>query len=108
MCLGRALIDNYGSFALTLMYRAGPTENSYKLQVIELGRPVIALFDLEPGDCLAISVGRQSVELAGTTIGAVAVDEFTSLDHPFGVGHHYLPRVLLAARKIAPLGCPER
>jgi hypothetical protein len=51
----------------------------------------MARFDLKAADRLAVSVRWQSVELARATVGAVAVDEFTSLDRPFGVGHRHLP-----------------
>src|SRR5437016_14299233 len=43
--------------------------------------------DLEPADRLAISMCRQSIELAGAAVGAIAVNELTSLDGPFGVRH---------------------
>src|SRR6516162_4942408 len=52
----------------------------------------MTLLDLEPADRLAMSVRRQSVELAGAPVGAVAVDELTSLDGPFGVRHRRLLR----------------
>src|SRR5262249_48871110 len=46
-----------------------------------------AALDLEPAHRLAMSVRRQSVELTGAAVGAVAVDEFASLDGPFRVCH---------------------
>ena len=68
-----------------------PAENSHELQAIKLGRSVKALLDLEPTHGLTIAVRRQSIELAGAPVGAVAVDELTSLDSPFGVRHGRLP-----------------
>jgi hypothetical protein len=68
---------------------------------------MIALFYLKAGDSLAMSVGRQSVELAGATVRAIAVDELTSFDHPFGVGHRHLPTYYPSAKEIAPADCRE-
>ena len=69
-----------------------PAEDSHKLEAVEIGRTVMTLLDLEPADRLAMSVRRQSVELAGAPVGAVAVDELTSLDGPVRVRHVALPR----------------
>jgi len=71
-----------------------PAEDSHKLEAVEIGRTVMTLLDLEPADRLAMSVRRQSVELAGAPVGAVAVDELTSLDGPFGVRHGRLHRTI--------------
>src|SRR5262245_40222581 len=85
--LGCAFVDHHRRFALALVDRTRPAEDSDELQAIELGRAVMTLLDLEAADRLAMSVRRQSVELAGAAVGAVAVDELTSLDGPFGVRH---------------------
>jgi len=85
LCLTGALVDHDRGFALAFMNGARPAEYSYELEAIELGRAVMTLLDFEPSDGLAMSVRRQSVELAGTAVGAVAINELTSLDGSFGV-----------------------
>src|SRR5262249_15273848 len=82
-----ALVDHDRRFALTLVNGARPAEDSHEFQTVECGRSVMAALDLEPAHRLAMSVRRQSVELTGATVGAVAVDEFASLDGPFRVCH---------------------
>src|SRR5262249_2214631 len=62
--LGGALVDHHRCFALALVYRAWPAEDSHELQAVELGRAVVTLLDLESPDRLAMSVRGQSVELA--------------------------------------------
>jgi hypothetical protein len=86
------LVDHDRRFAFALVNGPRPAEDSHKLEAVELGRTVMTLLDLEPADRLAMSVRRQSVELAGAPVGAVAVDELTSLDGPFGVRHGRLLR----------------
>src|SRR5262249_1162495 len=85
--LGGALVDHHRCFALALVYRAWPAEDSHELQAVELGRAVVTLLDLESPDRLAMSVRGQSVELAGAAVGAIAVDELTPLDRPLGIRH---------------------
>src|SRR5262249_57465801 len=84
-------VDHHRRFALALVDRTRPAEDSDELQAIELGRAVMTLLDLEAADRLAVSVRRQSVELTGTAVGTVAVDELTSLDGPSGVRHGHPP-----------------
>src|SRR5262249_29517739 len=85
--LRRALIDHHCRFALALVDRARPAEDPYEFQAIEPGRSVVTLLDLEAANGLAISMRWQSVELAGAAVGAVAVDELTPFDRPFGIRH---------------------
>jgi hypothetical protein len=47
----------------------------------------VPLVNLKTADRLARSVGRQPVKLAWTTVGAIAIDELSTLDHPFCVDH---------------------
>jgi hypothetical protein len=47
----------------------------------------MAAMDLKSHHRLAVSVGGQAVELAGTAIGAVAIGEFMRPDRPTGVRH---------------------
>jgi hypothetical protein len=50
------------------------------------------VLDLDDADRVAFSLGGERVELAGATIGAVAMYEFTSLQLPFDAGHSILHR----------------
>ena len=52
----------------------------------------MTLIDLLSAHRLAMPVRRQSVELTGAAVGAVTIDELTSLDGPFGVRHGRLLR----------------
>ena len=52
---------------------------------------MVTLLDLHARYRLAMTVRRQSVELAGAAVGAVAVDELTSVNRPVRVDHLRLP-----------------
>jgi hypothetical protein len=98
--LARTLVDHHCRLALTLVDWAGPAEDSHEREPVELGRAVLALIDLEAADRLTMSVRRQSVELTGAAVGAVAVDELAPLDAPFGVRHRrLLPACLASLRR---------
>jgi hypothetical protein len=47
--------------------------------------------DLHANHGRAIAVGRQGVELARTTISAIAVGKFATVNGPFGFAHGKLP-----------------
>src|SRR5262249_18075204 len=89
--LRRPLVNYYYRFPFALMDGAGPAQDADEPESVEFGRAVMPALDLVPCDRMAVSVRRQPVELAGTAIGAVAVDELTPLDGPFGVRHGRLP-----------------
>src|SRR6478672_12865547 len=89
--LRRPLIDHDCRFALTLMNSARPAENGDELQTVKFRVSVVTLLYLHPRHRLAMSVSRQSVELAGAAVGAVAVDELTSVNRPVRVDHPRLP-----------------
>src|SRR6478752_4598875 len=89
--LRRRLIDHDCRFALTLMNSARPAENGDELQTVKFRHSMVTLLDLHPRHRLAMSVSRQSVELAGAAVGAVAVDELTSVNRPVRVDHLRLP-----------------
>jgi hypothetical protein len=48
---------------------------------------VTTLIDTDSYQPSAVTMSRQCIELAGTTIGAVAVGELTSFNQPPNVGH---------------------
>src|SRR6476661_4111458 len=52
---------------------------------------MVTLLDLHARYRLAMTVRRQSVELAGSAVGAVAVDKLTSVNRPVRVDHLPLP-----------------
>ena len=58
---------------------------------------MISLIDLHAHNSLAKSVRREGIELAGTTVGAVTVDELHAVDFPIGHDHGLLSGELLAA-----------
>src|SRR5438034_944811 len=55
--------------------------------------PVIGLMNGSPRGSMerAIAVSWQGVELAGTTVSAIAICKFAAVYRPFGVGHGRLP-----------------
>ncbi len=120
-------VDEGNSFAIAFVDRAGPLENGCYAQTIEFGRAVMALVNLDAGNCMAMPFVRQRVELTVATILASAVDEFAALEFPRR--HHGLLRlkvhkhsirfrnkrsrrvrrsVMLARRSLATSKCPGR
>src|SRR6185436_9718403 len=83
----RSLIDHAGRFTFALMNGARPAENPDELQTVKFRRPVVTLLNLDACYRLAMSVSWQSAELARAAVGAVAVDEFASMNRPFRVDH---------------------
>src|SRR6516225_9230455 len=57
-----SLIDDHSCFAFAFVNRAGPAEDSDKLQAVEIGRTVITLLDLHAGHCQAMAMGRQAIK----------------------------------------------
>lgn len=84
----RSLVDNNRRFAFAFVYCSGPAENTHKPQPVETSVAVMTLIDLHPCDGFTVAMGWQRIELAGTSIGAVTIHEFSRLNHPFHVGHN--------------------
>src|SRR5262249_28396317 len=97
--------DHHRCFALALVDRAWPAEDSHEFQAVELGRAVVTLLDLKSPDRLAMSVRGQSIELAGAAVGAIAVDELTPFVHPLGILHGCL---LYNARRSCTAPLPSK
>src|SRR5436305_12240156 len=88
----RALIDDDAGFAFALMDGPGPRQDRDGPQPLESGRAVVSLVDLEPDHGAAVPICRQGVELAGATVGAIAIAELSALDPPARVRHGNLLR----------------
>src|SRR5262249_40478838 len=101
--LRRALINHHRRLAFALVDGAGPAKDPHEFEAIESGRSVVTLLDLEAANGLAVTVRRQSVELAGAGVGGVAVEEFTALDGPFGIRHGRL--LMSASHPLARAQC---
>jgi hypothetical protein len=69
------------------MNRPRPAEYANELQAIKLGLSVMTVVDLHACHGLAIAMCWKTVELAGTAVRAVAVDELTSMNGPVGIDH---------------------
>src|SRR6185312_6044879 len=78
----RARVDDRLAATLALMDRTGPCEHHRDLRPVEAHIAVMALVDRDAADRIAITLGGQRAELAGTTVRAVAVDELAALDFP--------------------------
>jgi hypothetical protein len=73
------------------MNSARPTEDSDELQTIKFRRAMVTLLNLHARYRPAMTMSGQSVELARAAVGAVAVDELTSVNRPVRVDHlHHL------------------
>ena len=59
--------------------RAGQNGHGDGAQTVELQVAKMALFNLESGDVPAIAVRRESVKLARTTVGTIAIGESVPL-----------------------------
>ncbi len=64
------------------MDRSRPGDDQADAQAGQVGVVMMTLFDVDRGNGLTMSMRRQRIELAGTTIGAIAVDKFLAHDGP--------------------------
>ena len=74
----RSLIDDRLYAAVPLVNGFRPGGNRGDFQAIESCRTVVALFDVDAEHGTTVAIRGQRVELAGTTIRAIAVNEFAS------------------------------
>ena len=74
----RSLIDDRLYAAVPLVNGFRPVGNRGDFQAIESCRTVVALFDVDAEHGTTVAIRGQRVELAGTTIRAIAVNEFAS------------------------------
>jgi hypothetical protein len=73
------------------VYGAGPGKNTGHSQSVQSSVAVVALRNFDPGDGMAVAVRRTAIELARTSIVAIAVNELAPFDAPANVGHVGLP-----------------
>ena len=60
------------------MYGAGPAYDCGDAQAIQTRVTMVALFNINPKDGMAVVMRRSRVELARAAIGAVAVNELSA------------------------------
>src|SRR5262249_7354245 len=84
-----------------LMNGARPTEDSDEVQTIKFRRSVVTLFNFHARYRPAMTMSGQSVELARAAVGAVAVDELTSVNRPVRVDHLRLLIEILEMRTVS-------
>src|SRR5258705_13629698 len=82
-----ALVDDERRFAVPLVNRARPDKHSGHFQAVEPGVAMVAAINLKSDHRPAVAVCRQAVELAWTSVGAVAVGKFERPDRPTGFRH---------------------
>jgi len=85
-----ALFDDDQRLNLALVDWSWPRKYGNRLKTVKARIPVVPFNDLEGGNCLAVTMGGQRIELTRTAIGAVAVDEFPTFDRPLNVRHFRL------------------
>src|SRR6266536_3267185 len=85
------LVDDDRGLTPALVNGTRPFEDRRNLEAVESRTPVMAGIDLHADYRPAGSVRGQSVELAGTAVGAIAIGKFTRLDRPLDFSHCRLP-----------------
>src|SRR5918994_3108416 len=75
LCRRGPFVDDVNAFALTLVNRAWPAENSGGSEPVEPGGPVETCFDVVDRQTAAVAVGRKRIELARAAIIAIAIAE---------------------------------
>src|SRR4051794_19757598 len=86
-----ALVDDRERLAVAEMDRSRPGEHPGDSQAVKFGVAMVTSVDLHADHGGAVAVGRQGVELARTTVRAIAIGKFATVDGPFGVSHGKLP-----------------
>jgi hypothetical protein len=82
-----ALIHDCLHPAIAHVYCGRPTPDAGGTQTVQTYRAKMPAVDLEARYCAAVPMRRKRVELAGTSVRAVAVREFPTLDLPRGYRH---------------------
>jgi hypothetical protein len=75
-------IDDDKSPTVAFVDGTRPGENAHNLKSVELDVTMVSLVDVVGCYGVAIAMSRRCVELAGTAVGTVAVDEFRGLELP--------------------------
>src|SRR5262249_33570206 len=91
LCRVRPLVDEELTGAPAFMHRPRPPIGAHEAQAIEIDVPMPAAVDLDGDDRLALVLGGPAVELARTSIGAIAVRVFAPFDFPDDLPHRRLP-----------------
>src|SRR6266536_5481760 len=89
-----ALVDDGLQLAVALMQRPGEIHGSRENQAVELGALKVSLGDPHPHHTLAITLGRQGIEIARTAKRAIAVLDPFAFETPVRCSHGTPPVAL--------------
>src|SRR5262249_32722775 len=99
--LGRPLVDHDCRFTFALMNSARPAEDADEFQTIKFRYAMVTPLNFHARYRPAMTVSRQSVELARAAVGAVAVDELASVNRPVRVDHLQPSSTAIGAQMLA-------